>query len=55
MSPYLDQPFLPLAIVLPRMLAKIEAELTRAGPAEGPRRRERAELIGELLAPRPVN
>ena len=27
-SPYLDRPLLPLAVALPRMLEKIEADLT---------------------------
>jgi hypothetical protein len=33
-SPYLDQPLLLLAMVLPRMLAEVEAELATAVPAE---------------------
>jgi hypothetical protein len=33
-SPYLDRPLLPLAVALPPMLEKIEAELGTAGPAE---------------------
>jgi hypothetical protein len=51
-SPYLDRPLLPLAVALPRMLEKIEAELATAGPAKTRRLRRRAELIRELLAPR---
>jgi hypothetical protein len=51
-SPYLDQPLLPLAIVLPRLLAQIEVDLAIAAPAEVRRLRRRAELIRELLAPR---
>jgi hypothetical protein len=51
-SPYLDRPLLPLAVVLPRMLEKIEAHLATAGPAETRRLLQRAELIRELLAPR---
>jgi hypothetical protein len=50
-SPYLNQPLLPLATVLPRMLAQIEIDLTTACPAEARRLRQRAELIRELLAP----
>jgi hypothetical protein len=50
-SPYLDRPLLPLAIVLPRMLAEIEAELATAGPTERCRLRQRAELMRSLLAP----
>jgi hypothetical protein len=50
-SPYLDRPLLPLAIALPRMLDKIEVDLTTAGPAKARRLRERARLIRDLLAP----
>jgi hypothetical protein len=50
-SPYLDRPLLPLTVALPRMLKKIEIELTTAGPYETRRLRQRAELIRELLAP----
>jgi hypothetical protein len=50
-SPYLDLPLYPLAVVLPRMLAKIETDLTTAGPAKTRRLRQRAELIRGLLAP----
>jgi hypothetical protein len=52
-SPYLDRPLIPLAVALPRMLAKIEAEPpTAAGPTEEQWLRQRAELIHGLLAPR---
>ena len=51
-SPYLDRPLLPLAVALPRMLEKIEADLTTAGPAETRRLCQQAKLIRELLAPR---
>jgi hypothetical protein len=51
-SPYLDQPLLPLAIVLPRLLAQIEVDLATANPVEKLRLRQRAELIRELLTPR---
>jgi hypothetical protein len=50
-SPYLDRPLLPLAVVLPRMLEKIEAALVTAGPAETRRLRQRADLIRELVSP----
>jgi hypothetical protein len=53
-SPYLDQPLLPLAAALPRMLQKIEGELATAGLVERTRLRRRAELIRELLGPRPT-
>jgi hypothetical protein len=51
-SPHLDRPLIPFAIALPRMLAKIEANLATAGPAETRRLRQRAELIRGLLTPR---
>jgi hypothetical protein len=52
-SPYLQLSLRPLAVVLPRLLAQIEAELsTAAGPAEERWLRQRAELIRGLLAPR---
>jgi hypothetical protein len=52
-SPYLDQPLRPLAVALPQMLEKIEAELPAAtGRAEKQWLRQRAELIRGLLAPR---
>ncbi|MGC1888793.1 MAG: hypothetical protein WA709_22330 [Stellaceae bacterium] len=51
-SPYLDRPLLPLAVALPRMLEKIEAELGTAGPAKTRHLRQRAELIRGLLTPR---
>jgi len=47
-SPYLDRPLFPLAVALPRMLEKIEAELVAAGPAKTRRLRPRAELIRGL-------
>jgi hypothetical protein len=52
-SPYLDRPLVPLAVLLPRLLAQIEAELpTAAELAEKQWLRQRAELIRGLLAPR---
>jgi hypothetical protein len=53
-SPYLERPILPLAVTLPWMLAKIEAELAhdKLEPAEKWRLRLRAGLIRRLLAPR---
>ena len=52
-SPYLDRPLLPLAVALPRMLAKIEAELAneKLQAADKDRLRTRAKLIRGLLAP----
>src|SRR5205809_3686848 len=50
----LDRPIHPLAVALPQMLAKIEAELvTASGPAEEQWLRQRAELIRGLLASPP--
>ena len=48
-SPYLEQPLLPLSMVLPRMLAEIEAELVVALPAEERPLRQRAELLRRLM------
>jgi len=55
-SPYLDRPLLPLAVVLPRMLDQIEAQLAdeKLGTAEEERLRQRAELIRGLLASQPI-
>jgi hypothetical protein len=52
-SPYLDRPLLPLALVLPRMLAEIETELAdmKVSAAEKSRLRQRAELVRGLLTP----
>jgi hypothetical protein len=50
-SPYLDRPLIPLAVALPRVLDKIEAELAAAGPGQEWRLRRRAELVRGLLAP----
>jgi hypothetical protein len=49
---YLDRPLIPLAVALPRMLAKIEADLSTAGPAEMHLLHQRAELLRRLLTPR---
>jgi hypothetical protein len=55
-SPYLNRPLLRLAVALPRMLAKIETELSdeTASAADNSRLRQRAELIRSLLAPWPI-
>ena len=52
-SPYLNQPTIPLAVALPRMLEKIEAELVdrTVSTAEKWRLRKRAQLVRELLTP----
>jgi hypothetical protein len=53
MSPYLDQPNVPLAVALPRMLEEIETELAnkKIGAPDKWRLRLRAGLIRRLLAP----
>ena len=55
-SPYLDRPLVPLAVALPQMLEKIEAELVdnnkTVGATEKSRLRHRAELMRELLKAR---
>jgi hypothetical protein len=53
-SPYLDRPLLPLAVALPRMLTEIETALATARPVETRRLLQRADLIRELLTPRPT-
>jgi hypothetical protein len=52
-SPYLERPLLPLAVVLPRLLDEIEAELTgrKLEPAQELCLLRRAELIRGLLMP----
>ena len=50
-SPYIDRPLLPLAVALPWMLERIEADLAAAGPAETRRLNQLAELIRELPMP----
>ena len=52
-SPHLEQPFVPLAVVLPRLLENIETELANK-ELEAARKqglRNRAELIRGLLKP----
>jgi hypothetical protein len=55
-SPYLDRPLVALTIALPRLLAKIEAELAdeKLAAAEEDRFRKRAELIRGLRVPQPI-
>jgi hypothetical protein len=53
-SPYLDKLFVPLAVALPPMLARVETEIPSARAQERQRLENRARLIRELLAPRPV-
>ena len=51
--PYLNRPLLPLAVALPQMLDRIEAQLAdeKLGAAAEERLRQRAELIRWLLTP----
>jgi hypothetical protein len=51
-SPYLDQPFVPLAVALRSMLTETEAKIAMAAPAERMRLREKAEVLREWLAPK---
>ena len=53
-SPYLDLPLFPLAVALPRMLARIESQLHTVRPEEKHQLEGRARLIYELLALPPV-
>ena len=53
-SPYLDKPFVPLAVALPRMLENIGVELPMAGPAEARRLCQRAQFILDLLTPKGI-
>jgi hypothetical protein len=51
-SPYLDQPFVPLAVALRSMLAETEAKIANAAPAEKSRLQQRAEVLREWLTPK---
>ena len=51
-SPYLDKPFVPLAVALRSMLAETEASIATAAPAEKSRLQERAEVRREWLTPK---
>ena len=54
MSPYLDKPFVPLAVALRCMLAETEARIAAAAPAEKSRLQERAEVLREWITPKPT-
>jgi hypothetical protein len=43
--PYLDKPFVPLAVALRSMLAETKAKLATAAPAEKAQLQERAEVL----------
>ena len=51
-SPYLDKPFLPLAVALRSMLAETEARIATAAPCEKSRLQQRAEVLREWLTPK---
>ena len=53
-SPYLDQPFVPLAVALRSMLEATEARIAAAAPAEKARLRERAEVLREWITPKSI-
>jgi hypothetical protein len=53
-SPYLDQPFVPLAVALRSMLADTEARIATAPPAEKSWLQQRAEVLREWLRPKPT-
>jgi hypothetical protein len=51
-SPYLDKPFVPLAVALRSMLGETEAKIAAAAPDEKSRLQERAEVLREWLTPK---
>jgi len=51
-SPYLDKPFIPLAVALRSMLADTEAKIATAASAEKARLQERAEVLREWITPK---
>jgi hypothetical protein len=53
-SPYLDQPFVPLAVALRCMLAETEAKIATAAPAEKAWLQERAGVLREWIAPKSI-
>src|SRR5215469_10271915 len=48
-SPYLDKPFIPLAVALRSMLAETEAKIPTAAPAEKARLQQRAQVLRDWL------
>jgi hypothetical protein len=54
-SPYLDKPFVTLAVALGSMLAETEVKLAIAAPAEKVRLQERAEVLREWIKPKSRN
>jgi hypothetical protein len=53
-SPYLDQPFVPLAVALRSMLAETEAKIPTAAPAEKSRLQQRSEVLREWITPKSI-
>jgi hypothetical protein len=51
-SPYLDQPFVPLAVALRSMLAETEAKIATAAPGEKRPLKQRAEVLRDWLQPK---
>jgi hypothetical protein len=51
-SPYLNKPFVPLAVALRSMLAETEAKIATAAPAEKAWLREMAEVLRDWLTPK---
>ena len=51
-SPYLDKPFVPLAVALRSMLAETEAKIATAAPVEKARLQERAAVFREWITPK---
>jgi len=53
-SPYLDKPFVPLAVALRSMLTETEAKIAIAAPAEKSRLQQRAAVLRDWLTPKPT-
>jgi uncharacterized protein YgfB (UPF0149 family) len=53
-SPYLDKPFVPLAVALRNMLADTEAKIGMAAPTERAQLQQRAEVLREWITPRSI-
>jgi len=51
-SPYLDKPFVPLAVALRSMLAETEAKIPTEAPAEKAWLQQRTEVLREWLRPK---
>ena len=51
-SPYLDKPFVPLAVALRSILADTEAKISAAAPAEKAGLQRRAEVLRKWITPR---